>query len=160
MRAAPIPVAAVQSYHGGCDGCEVRDAVFLAVLGLAVQGGIASAERFPVPGKTVRIIVPFSPGGQTDVQARAVQAANADRRVIDLAPAIEALRAEGHHSLRSMAAELNARVITAARGGAWTPAQISRLLKKCLVYPVRLGFGLALIPIRSVNKAVFQQPVS
>ena len=100
-------------------------------------------------------------GTATDCErARAVQAANADRRANDSACAIAALRSEGHHSLRSMAAELNARVITAARGGAWTPAQISRLLKKCLVYPVRLGFGLALIPIRSVNKAVFQQPVS
>jgi tripartite-type tricarboxylate transporter receptor subunit TctC len=39
---------------------------------LALQGGIASGERFPVPGKTVRIIVPFAPGGQTDVQARAI----------------------------------------------------------------------------------------
>ena len=58
-------------------------------------------------------------------RARAVQAANADRMANDSACAIAALRSEGHHSLRSMAAELNARVITAASGGAWTPAQIS-----------------------------------
>ena len=32
----------------------------------------AHAQPFPQPGKTVRIIVPFGPGGATDVQARAI----------------------------------------------------------------------------------------
>jgi hypothetical protein len=39
-------------------------------------------------------------------RARAVQAANADRRALDLAPAIQAIRSEGNHSLRSIAAGL------------------------------------------------------
>ena len=39
-----------------------------------------------------------------------------------------------------------------------TSRRPSRLLKKSRSYPVRLGFGLVPIPIRSVNKAVFQQP--
>jgi tripartite-type tricarboxylate transporter receptor subunit TctC len=45
--------------------------IALAVLGLVVSCG-ASAQSFPLPGKPVRIVVPFPPGGQTDIEARAI----------------------------------------------------------------------------------------
>ena len=41
--------------------------VLLACIASALQ-----AQTFPVPGKPVRIVVPFPPGGQTDIQARAI----------------------------------------------------------------------------------------
>ena len=49
----------------------------LAALGLiaalsVVSVDLAFAQTFPIPGKPVRIIVPFPAGGQTDVQARAI----------------------------------------------------------------------------------------
>lgn len=63
-------------------------------------------------------------------RARAVQAANADHRANDLAPTIQALRAEGQHSLHAIAAKLNERGITAARGGVWTAAQVRSLVRR------------------------------
>ncbi len=44
----------------------------IAVLCALAALGSAHAQQFPVPGKPVRIIVPFPPGGATDVQARAI----------------------------------------------------------------------------------------
>ena len=46
-------------------------AVALGLVAAATVAGVqAQPATFPIPGKTLRIIVPFPAGGQTDVQAR------------------------------------------------------------------------------------------
>ena len=61
------------------------------------------------------------------VRGRARQTQRAEERAQDLAPVIVAVRAEGAVSLHQIAAALNVRGIPAARGGAWSPAQVRRI---------------------------------
>jgi DNA invertase Pin-like site-specific DNA recombinase len=60
----------------------------------------------------------------------AARQAKARSRAADLVPIIEELRAAGVVSLQQIAAELNARGIRAARGGAWSREQVRRVLEQ------------------------------
>ncbi|WP_237479241.1 recombinase family protein [Lichenibacterium dinghuense] len=63
----------------------------------------------------------------TETSAK-VRGEAAKGRASDLAPVLAQLRAEGVTSLRAVSAALNTRGIPTARGGQWTPTQVSRLL--------------------------------
>jgi len=70
-------------------------------------------------------------GTCTDLaKARAVRTAKARNRATDLAATITQLQLEGIHSLRSLAAGLNAKGITAPRGGEWSAAQVRSVLSR------------------------------
>ena len=60
----------------------------------------------------------------------AARQAKARSRAADLVPIIAELRAAGVVSLQQIAAELNARGIRAARGGAWSREQVRRVLEQ------------------------------
>ena len=61
---------------------------------------------------------------------RAALTRMAASRAADLAPIIADLRVGGAMSLRELAAGLNARQVPTARGGSWSPTQVSRLLER------------------------------
>jgi DNA invertase Pin-like site-specific DNA recombinase len=63
-------------------------------------------------------------------RARSARIAKADRRAADLLPTIQAIRDSGDHSLRLIAASLNAQAIAAPRGGSWSAAQVRRALHR------------------------------
>ena len=68
-------------------------------------------------------------GTCTDLaKARAVRTAKANQRASDLAPTILAIREGGSTSLHSIAAALNTRGITAARGGRWSATQVRNVV--------------------------------
>lgn len=64
---------------------------------------------------------------------RATRTAKADARAADIAPIISEIRGAGVTSLGAMARELNQRGIPTARGGEWSPMQVSRMLAKLAV---------------------------
>lgn len=65
-------------------------------------------------------------------RALAIQArrAKAGAHAADLAPVIADLRASGVTTLAALAAALNEKNIPAARGGSWSPVQVSRTLSR------------------------------
>ena len=76
-----------------------------------------------------------SPGNLSNQAAgrergRAARTARASERAGDIMPVIRALQSEGLTSLRQIAAALNERGIPAARGGAWSAMQVSRVLER------------------------------
>lgn len=51
---------------------------FFSAIALAASASFAVAQTFPVPGKAIRVLVGFAPGGGTDIQARIVSPKLAD----------------------------------------------------------------------------------
>ena len=68
--------------------------------------------------------------GKGGASLRAAVARNADRHAQDLAPVLEDIRASGHTSLGTIAAELNARGMLTRRGGRWHKSTVENLLAR------------------------------
>jgi DNA invertase Pin-like site-specific DNA recombinase len=66
--------------------------------------------------------------GKGAVALRAAVSANAERFAVELAPVLADIRAEGHVSLRVMAAELNRRGMQTRRGAMWSVSNVRNLV--------------------------------
>ncbi len=62
--------------------------------------------------------------------AEAAKKESADRYSANILPVIREIQKSGIKSLRGVARALAARGIPTARGGAWTPVQVSAILKR------------------------------
>jgi DNA invertase Pin-like site-specific DNA recombinase len=68
--------------------------------------------------------------GKGGAALRATVTANADRFAADLSGVVADIRAEGHLTLRAMAAELNRRGMLTRRGGRWQVSNVGNLLRR------------------------------
>ena len=68
--------------------------------------------------------------GKGGVELREAVARNADRHASGLAPVLADIRAEGHLSLRAIAAALNHRGMLTRRGGQWHVSNVRNLLRR------------------------------
>ncbi|KQQ15515.1 resolvase [Methylobacterium sp. Leaf122] len=72
----------------------------------------------------------YVPSHEQGATGRAVQAAKAASRADDLAPIIAELQGAGVTSFGALARALNERGIPTAKGGVWSPMQVSRVVAK------------------------------
>jgi DNA invertase Pin-like site-specific DNA recombinase len=87
---------------------------------------LAAAKRKGVVlgGDRGNLATVYRKGNKASAKVRGEQV---QRRAADLAPVIEALKAEGCASLREIAAGLNQRGIPTARGSEWSATQVMRI---------------------------------
>jgi DNA invertase Pin-like site-specific DNA recombinase len=111
-----------------------------------IMAMVADEERRMISRRTKEILAAANgqrPGGNRGnlpvigdkgrIASLATRQAKAQDRAADLAPVIEELRAAGAVSLRQIAAGLNAKGITAARGGLWSREQVRRVLERATI---------------------------
>jgi DNA invertase Pin-like site-specific DNA recombinase len=131
--------------ESGCEFvcCDMPSANRLTIHVLAA---VAEAEALAISQRTKvalaaakrrGVVLGGDRGGLTwkvQEKGRAISIAkrheHAQKRAADLLPIIEALRQQGALSLQDIADGLNKRNIPAARGGAWQPVQVSRVLER------------------------------
>jgi DNA invertase Pin-like site-specific DNA recombinase len=129
-----------------CDLPEANDLTvgIMALVAEAEREAISRRTREALAAAKARGVKLGNPNGAAALRRagqggaplqRAV-ARNAEAHAAALAPLVKTLRAEGHHSLRAIAGELNARGILTRRGGRWHVSTVRNLL-------IRLAQGRA-----------------
>lgn len=115
------------------------DMPFANKLTIHVLSAVAEHEREMISQRTKAALAAAKArgkklGGPKLAQARILgHAANrkaADKFAANVRPIIEQIRASGATSLRKVAAALQARGVPTARGGQWTVAQVSNVMRR------------------------------
>lgn len=115
-------------------------------LTLGIMALVAQAEREAISRRTTEALAVAkargvklgNPNGAESLRRagkggaalRATVSANAAAFAADLVPVLGDILAEGHISLRAIAAELTARGIVTRRGGAWNVGNVRQLLQR------------------------------
>ena len=115
-------------------------------LTVGIMALVAQAEREAISRRTIEALAvarargirlgnpngaaALRRAGKGGAALRAAVALNADRHAQDLAQVIADIRAAGRLSLRTMAAELNARGMLTRRGGMWHISTVRNLLRR------------------------------
>lgn len=123
-----------------CDMPEAND------LTVGIMALVAQQEREAISRRTKEALAAAkargvklgNPNGAAALKAagkggaalRAAVTANADAHTADLADVLIDIRAQGHETLRAMAAELNRRGILTRRGGRWQVSSVRNLLRR------------------------------
>lgn len=116
-----------------CDMPEATPFMLHIYAAVAEQEARAISERTKVALQAAKARG-VKLGGPKLAQARRAgwktNANNANRFAANTRPIIERIRASGVKSLRGIAKELAARNVATARGGQWTPVQVSSILQR------------------------------
>ncbi len=124
-------MASVAELEAGMIGDRTKKALAAAKVRLA---NLTDEERadYVTRGKATSL-GGIRPGVEMTAETRAMgtaaKTAQARARAADIAPTLMSLQASGLTSLGGLAQALNDRGIPAARGGIWSPMQVSRVLK-------------------------------
>jgi DNA invertase Pin-like site-specific DNA recombinase len=110
---------------------------------IGIMAVVAEAERKMISARTKAALAAAKARGQKlgnpgnlsngklgTERANAVKAEKADARATDLASIIREAKVNGATSLRAIADSLNDAGVPAARGGAWSAVQVSRVLAR------------------------------
>ena len=106
---------------------------------LHIYAALAEQERRMISARTVAALAAAKARGvklgnpelaAAQKAGQATRTAAADKRAAAVLPIIESLKAAGATSLRAIAAGLNAKGVTTARGGRWDAVGVSRVLAR------------------------------
>ena len=115
------------------------DTPFANKLTIHILAAVAEHEREAISARTKAALAAAKARGvklggpklkQAQRRGVASNKANADRFAANVLPIVQQIKASGATSLRAIAKALNARGIATARGGVWTPVQVTAVLRR------------------------------
>jgi DNA invertase Pin-like site-specific DNA recombinase len=110
-------------------------------LTIHILAAVAEHEREAISARTKAALAAAKARGrklggpkldEARILGRAANKSNADRFAQNTLPIVRQIQASGITTLRGIANSLAARGVPTARGGAWTPVQVSNLLRRAI----------------------------